>query len=115
MLLPIIITFLLAFVMLLFKPQKMSRFFKFISVIPLLLFLYLLSCLPSVHYGAKSVFCKNEWIPSLGISLDFKIVGLSMLFSLMITGIGTLIYLYAAVYLKKDENSRRFYCYLTLL
>ncbi len=114
MLLPIIITFLLAFVMLLFKPQKMARFFKFISVIPLLLFLYLLSYLPAVHYGAKSVFFKNEWIPSLGISLDFKIDGLSMLFSLMITGIGTLIYLYAAEYLKKDENIHRFYCYLTL-
>lgn len=114
MLLPIIITFLLAFVMLLLKPQKMARFFKFISVIPLLLFFYLLSYLPAVHYGAKSVFFKNEWIPSLGISLDFKIDGLSMLFSLMITGIGTLIYLYAAEYLKKDENIHRFYCYLTL-
>jgi len=114
MLLPIIITFLLAFVMLLLKPQKMARFFKFISVIPLLLFLYLLSYLPAVHYGAKSIFFKNEWIPSLGISLDFKIDGLSMLFSLMITGIGTLIYLYAAEYLKKDENIHRFYCYLTL-
>ncbi|KAA5537608.1 hydrogen gas-evolving membrane-bound hydrogenase subunit E [Paenimyroides baculatum] len=114
MLLPIIVTFLLAFLMLLLKPQKFLRFFKFICVVPLLLFLYLLTYLPSVYQGTKSIFFKNEWIPSLGISLDFKIDGLSMLFGLMITGIGTLIYLYAAEYLKRDENIHRFYCYLTL-
>lgn len=114
MLLPIIVTFLLAFLMLLLKPQKFLRFFKFICVVPLLLFLYLLTYLPAVYQGTKSIFFRNEWIPSLGISLDFKIDGLSMLFGLMITGIGTLIYLYAAEYLKRDENIYRFYCYLTL-
>src|SRR5690606_6730668 len=114
MLLPIIVTFLLAFLMLLLKPQKFLRFFKFICVVPLLLFLYLLTYLPAVYQGTKSIFFNNEWIPSLGISLDFKIDGLSMLFGLMITGIGTLIYLYAAEYLKRDENIHRFYCYLTL-
>lgn len=114
MLLPIIVTFLLAFLMLLLKPQKFLRFFKFICVVPLLLFLYLLTYLPAVYQGTKSILFKNEWIPSLGISLDFKIDGLSMLFGLMITGIGTLIYLYAAEYLKRDENIHRFYCYLTL-
>jgi len=114
MLLPIIVTFLLAFLMLFLKPQKFLRFFKFICVVPLLLFLYLLTYLPSVYQGTKSILFKNEWIPSLGISLDFKIDGLSMLFGLMITGIGTLIYLYAAEYLKRDENIHRFYCYLTL-
>lgn len=114
MLLPIIVTFLLAFLMLLLKPQKFLRFFKFVCVVPLLLFLYLLTYLPSVYQGTKSIFFRNEWIPSLGISLDFKIDGLSMLFGLMITGIGTLIYLYAAEYLKRDENIHRFYCYLTL-
>ena len=114
MLLPIIVTFLLAFLMLLLKPQKFLRFFKFVCVVPLLLFLYLLTYLPAVYQGTKSIFFNNEWIPSLGISLDFKIDGLSMLFGLMITGIGTLIYLYAAEYLKRDENIHRFYCYLTL-
>lgn len=114
MLLPIIITFLLAFVMLLFKPQKLARFFKFLCVIPLLLFLYFLSFLPTVSSWKEALLFKNDWIPSLGVSLDFKLDGLSMLFVLMITGIGTLIYFYASEYLKKDENIHRFYCYLTL-
>ena len=114
MLLPIVITFLLAFIMLLLKPQKIVRFFKFLCVIPLLLFLYFLSYLPTIYKGAQIILFRNEWIPSLGISLDFKIDGLSSLFALMITGIGTLIYFYAAEYLKKDENIHRFYCYLTL-
>ncbi len=114
MLLPIIVTFLLAFLMLLLKPQKFLRLFKFVCAVPLLLFLYLITYLPAVYQGTKSILFKNEWIPSLGISLDFKIDGLSMLFGLMITGIGTLIYLYAAEYLKRDENIHRFYCFLTL-
>ncbi len=114
MLLPIIITFLLAFFMLLLKPQKFIRLFKLICVVPLVFFFYLLAYLPTIYQGNKTVFFRNEWIPSLGISLDFKIDGLSMLFGLMITGIGTLIYLYAAEYLKRDENIHRFYCYLTL-
>jgi len=114
MLLPIIITFLLAFSMLLLKPQKFSKLFKFICVIPLILFIYFLSFLPRINQGIKTVLFKNEWIPSLAISLDFKIDGLSMMFALMITGIGTLIYLYASEYLRRDEHIHRFYSYLTI-
>ncbi|HUH26522.1 MAG TPA: hydrogen gas-evolving membrane-bound hydrogenase subunit E [Flavobacterium sp.] len=64
--------------------------------------------------GTESVFIKNEWIPSMGISLDFKIDGLSFLFALLITGIGSLIFLYASSYLKKHIYLHRFYCYLML-
>src|SRR5690554_7383531 len=49
----------------------------------------------------------------MGIGLDFKIHGLSLLFSLLITGIGTLVFLYASSYLKKHIYLNRFYCYLT--
>ncbi|UUV21039.1 hydrogen gas-evolving membrane-bound hydrogenase subunit E [Paenimyroides aestuarii] len=114
MLLPIILIFLLAFGLLLLKPQKILGFFKFLWVLPLLLVFYFSGYLPSVYEGAQVVFFRNSWIPSLGISLDFKLDGLSMLFSLMITGIGTLIYLYAAQYLKRDANLHRFFSYLTM-
>src|SRR5690606_29605783 len=40
--------------------------------------------------------------------------GLSLLFSLLISGIGALIYFYASSYLKKDPFINRFYCYLTI-
>src|SRR5690606_2740844 len=50
----------------------------------------------------------------LGIDLNFKLDGLSMLFALLITGIGTLVYFYASYYLKNHPLINRFYCYLTL-
>ena len=114
MLLPIVITFLLAFIMLLLKPQKIVRFFKFLWVVPVLWFLYFLSFLPKIYRGENFFIFKNEWIPSLGISLDFKLDGLALLFALMISGIGALIYFYASEYLKRDEGIHRFYSYLTL-
>src|SRR5690606_26587504 len=40
--------------------------------------------------------------------------GLSALFAMLITGIGSLVYFYASYYLKTERYLNRFYCYLTL-
>ena len=42
-----------------------------------------------------------QWIPSLGISFVSYIDGLSLLFTLLITGIGALVVLYSIFYLDK--------------
>lgn len=55
-----------------------------------------------------------EWIPSLGLNLDFKLDGLSLLFVLLITGIGTLVFIYASSYLKGHPYLDRFFGYLML-
>src|SRR5690554_137980 len=104
--------FVFAFCILLLRSGKDSKYFKFLSVLPFGLFLFFLSYLPAIQNG-ESVLIQNEWIPSMGIGLDFKIDGLSLLFSLLITGIGTLVFLYASSYLKKHIYLNRFYCYLT--
>lgn len=104
--------FVFAFCILLFRSGKDSKYFKFLSIIPFGLFLFFLSYLPAIQ-SEKSVLIHNEWIPSMGIGLDFKIDGLSLLFALLITGIGTLVYLYASSYLKRHIHLNRFYCYLT--
>ncbi|MFA7469315.1 MAG: hydrogen gas-evolving membrane-bound hydrogenase subunit E [Weeksellaceae bacterium] len=54
----------------------------------------------------------HKWIPLLGIDLNFKLDGLSLLFSLLISGIGALIYFYASEYLKHSPYINRFFCYL---
>src|SRR5690554_7896801 len=79
--------FVFAFCILLLRSGKDSKYFKFLSVLPFGLFLFFLSYLPAIQNG-ESVLIQNEWIPSMGIGLDFKIDGLSLLFSLLITGIG---------------------------
>jgi multicomponent Na+:H+ antiporter subunit A len=82
--------------------------------VPLLLFIYFLSWLPSVQAGhAQSEAI--PWIPSLGIHFTVFLDGLGLLFSLLISGIGSLVVLYSIFYLdKKKEALPSFYCYLLL-
>jgi multicomponent Na+:H+ antiporter subunit A len=49
------------------------------------------------------------WAPSLGLSLSFHFDGLSTLFAVLITGIGTLIAPYASTYLGAHPQAGRFY------
>lgn len=109
----IVLTFALAFITLLMKRFVHSKYIGLIAIIPFTLFITFLSYIPIVKKEVN-VFFKNEWIPSLGISLDLKIDGLSLLFSLLITGIGTLIYLYASSYMRGHVYLHRFFCYLGL-
>jgi multicomponent Na+:H+ antiporter subunit A len=48
------------------------------------------------------------WMPSLGLSLSFHLDGLAVLFATVITGIGTLIVIYAVGYLGAHPQAGRF-------
>src|SRR5690606_19864395 len=89
------------------------KYYRLLAIFPLILFLYFGYFMMNLQ-EESSLLLHYKWIPSLGINLDFKLDGLSMLFSLLITGIGTLIYFYASDYLKNAHYLNRFYCYLTL-
>lgn len=56
----------------------------------------------------------HEWAPLLGINLSFRADGWSLLFALIISGIGTLIVVYAGGYLKGHAQLGSFYAYLLL-
>ncbi|UZH56423.1 putative monovalent cation/H+ antiporter subunit A [Salinimicrobium tongyeongense] len=81
------------------------------SLVPLVLFLYFLSFIPQVASG-EVIRANYQWVPSLGLNLDFALDGLSLLFSLLITGIGFLVFAYTAAYLKGHDYLDRFYGYL---
>lgn len=56
-----------------------------------------------------------SWVPSLDINFNLYVDGLSLLFSLLITGIGTLVILYSVFYLSKTkEKLNNFYVYILL-
>lgn len=55
-----------------------------------------------------------EWIPSLGVRFSFYLDGLSLLFALLISGIGVLVTIYAGGYLAGHRDLGRFYVYLFL-
>ncbi|WP_375176377.1 monovalent cation/H+ antiporter subunit A [Marinobacter mobilis] len=54
----------------------------------------------------------HSWLPAVGLSLSFRLDGLSLLFALLILIIGLLIILYARYYLKPYENVGKFYALL---
>ncbi|EOR93572.1 Na(+) H(+) antiporter subunit A [Arcticibacter svalbardensis MN12-7] len=84
-----------------------------IAILPILLFCYLLQFIPVISTGI-TLYESYEWVPSLHINFDLRLDGLSLLFSLLITGIGSLIFIYASSYLKGHSYLDRFYGYLCL-
>lgn len=57
--------------------------------------------------GNDTVLRTVEWMPDLGINLSFYLDGLSLMFALIITGIGAVIFFYAGFYFEdKDEQTR---------
>jgi len=62
--------------------------------------------LPAVAAG-QSPSLILTWIPSLGVDLVFRLDGLSLLFALLISGIGVLVMLYTSAYLRHHPAQGR--------
>lgn len=54
------------------------------------------------------------WLPQLGIDFSFRLDALGLLFALLISGIGTLIYIYAYFYLGPKNSLNKLYLLLML-
>ena len=54
------------------------------------------------------------WIPSLGLALAFRVDGLSLVFALLISGIGALVLIYSGTYLKAHPHQGRFFAFMLL-
>ncbi|CTQ49731.1 putative monovalent cation/H+ antiporter subunit A [Jannaschia donghaensis] len=80
-------------------------------LLPLALFGWFAQHIPAVATGEVLVW-RLDWVPSLGVSLGILLDGLSLTFALLITGIGTLVTLYASSYLVGHVHYTRFVCYL---
>ncbi|WLR53275.1 Na+/H+ antiporter subunit A [Bacillus tianshenii] len=100
------------FVPLLYSKVRPLHTGWFVLVVPVTLFSYFLTYFPTIQNGAA--FKQLEWIPSLGINFDLYVDGLSLLFALLITGIGSLVVLYSIFYLHKSEKLGHFYVYLLM-
>ncbi|MBE1556377.1 Na+/H+ antiporter subunit A [Sporosarcina limicola] len=102
------------FIPLLFKYLKGIHTGWFVLFVPIALFIYYAGFITTTMDGGHKV-SELQWIPSLGISFVSYIDGLSLLFTLLITGIGALVVLYSIFYLDKDrEKLNNFYIYLLI-
>ena len=90
-----------------------ERIASWFWLLPALLFTGYAGLLPTVLDGQARVE-SWDWIPSLGVAFALRADGLSLLFALLISGIGAFIFLYAARYLAGHADLGRFYARLIL-
>jgi len=113
MLLAVLSGLLFSISIIFFGKQLKAKWSPLLLVLPFLLFIFFASYIPLVADGI-TLTQHVSWVPSLGVNLDFKLDGLSMLFCLMITGIGAAIFTYARKYMKGHPYFDRFFGYLFL-
>nr|WP_209978628.1 Na+/H+ antiporter subunit A [Paenibacillus eucommiae] len=86
----------------------------FVLAVPVVLFVYFLSCIPVIQ-GGEQLAAEIPWIPSRGIYFSVYLDGLGLLFALLISGIGALVVLYSIYYLSKSKEAiGQFYVYLLI-
>jgi multicomponent Na+:H+ antiporter subunit A len=82
-----------------------------LALVPAITFAWLLALLDRFTPGVRE---STPWVSGLDVSLDFALDGLSGLFALLISGIGTLIVIYAGGYLKGHPQLGRFLLFLMM-
>lgn len=83
-----------------------------LAFLPAGLFAYFLSLLADLPAAGMSIGW--PWVPSLGLNFSFQVDGLSLLFALLISGIGAIILVYAGAYLSGDPRLGRLYALLLM-
>ena len=84
-----------------------------ILVVPVSLFIFFTRFIRPIASGDVFIYTYH-WIPSFNINIITYLDGLSLIFTLLITGIGSLVTLYSIFYLSEKESLHHFYCYLLL-
>src|SRR5699024_9427103 len=82
----------------------------FVLIVPTILFITLISYLPQIKQGSQIIETLN-WIPSFGINLTSYLDALSLIFGLLITGIGALVVYYSFYYLDTSEHLEHVHTY----
>ena len=84
-----------------------------VALFPISALALLLQLLPAVLAGQVLSY-QLDWLPLLGLSFTLVLDGLSLLFALLILGIGLLVILYARYYLSEQDPMPKFYACLLL-
>jgi multicomponent Na+:H+ antiporter subunit A len=74
--------------------------------------LYFASLIPDIQQGP--LLATYRWSTTFGVNLAFRLDGLSLVFALLITGIGSGVFVYAAGYMQGKANLSGFFTTLTL-
>ncbi len=78
-----------------------------LALLPSVLFIVLAGFIPQISQGER-IFFQYDWLPALEVSLTLRLDGLSLLFSLLITGIGAIVCLYSPSYFAGHPDQGKF-------
>ncbi|MCW2540793.1 MAG: nuoL [Frankiales bacterium] len=90
------------------------------ALVPVALFVYVVALFFSVRSETGEARERNlhlfSWVPVGGFKVDvgFLVDPLSLTFCLLITGVGSLIHIYAVGYMNHDPGRRRFFAYFNI-
>src|SRR4051812_30520383 len=84
-----------------------------LALLPLALTAYFASFVGAVASG-ETFHVRHGWVPALGVNLSFTLDGLSLLFALLISGVGALVLVYAGGYLAGHPGLGRLYAFLLM-
>jgi multicomponent Na+:H+ antiporter subunit A len=82
-----------------------------LALLPLALTVYFAGFVGAVASG-EVFHARHDWVPALGVNLSFTLDGLSLLFALLISGVGALVLVYAGGYLAGHPQLGRLYAFL---
>ena len=71
--------------------------------------LALIAPLAPMIEGSTALIARWDWLPDWGMNLAVRLDGLSLLYAILILGIGVLIVLYASYYMPPSDRLGRFY------
>lgn len=94
--------------------SSFKKLYEYLWLFPASVFIGLLFKSHSLIEANNLLLERYEWIPTIGINIHLSLTGLSWFFSLLITGIGSLIFYYAGAYMKGKERVGAFFSYLSL-
>jgi multicomponent Na+:H+ antiporter subunit A len=109
----VVSVFILALVAPLLQRLMPNRAGWVLSILPLALTVFFATKIPQINAG-QIINEYHAWVPTLGASLSFYLDGLSLVFSLLICGVGTLIVIYSGGYLSGHTHLGRFYTFMLL-
>jgi multicomponent K+:H+ antiporter subunit A len=67
---------------------------------------------PDVLLNGETLVQQWAWLCALGLNLSLRLDGLSLVFILIVSGIGLLVIVYAHYYISEKDSMGRFYAYL---
>jgi multicomponent Na+:H+ antiporter subunit A len=97
----------------LLRPHRSHWYAWLAALPPTAVALWLLWLAPTIVQG-EQLAETFEWAPDLGLALSLRLDGLSLLFALIVTGIGACIAYYTNYYFEGDEQQGYFYLLLFL-